>query len=131
MIQTATPKQLRSFGYIVGGIFFIIALWPLVIHHQPGRWWAFILGVALVVPAAVVPRFLNPLYVGWMKLGAWMGWINTRLILAIGFFGLVTPIALIRRAYGKDSMRRKFSAELSTYRLARVARPGSHLYRQY
>jgi hypothetical protein len=131
MEQTATPKQLRSFGCLMGGMCLLFALWPLVIHGRPGRWWALMIGAGLLVPALVMPRLLAPLYAGWMKLGAWMSWINTRLILAIGFFGLVTPIALVRRVCGKDSMRRMFNAELTTYRLPRSARPGSHLYRQY
>ena len=131
MEHTTHPKQLRSFGCMVGGIFLLISLWPLLIHGRPARWWALSLGAALIVPAIVLPRLLGPLYRAWMWLGGWMSWINTRLILAVGFFGLVTPIALVRRACGKDSMRRRFDADLSTYRLARTERPGSHLHRQY
>ena len=35
-------KQLRSFGLIVGGIFAVIGVWPLVIHRAEPRWWALI-----------------------------------------------------------------------------------------
>lgn len=131
MEQTTQSKQLRSFGCLMGGVCLLIALWPLAIHGQPARWWAFLLGAALIAPALIMPRLLSPLHQAWMTLGAWMSWFNTRLILAIGFFGLVTPIALVRRVLGKDSMRRQFNSDLATYRLPRVPRPGSHLYRQY
>lgn len=131
MTQTTTTKQLRQFGCLMGGVFLFIAFWPLVIHGQPGRWWALLLGAALLMPALVTPRALGPLYRAWMTLGGWMSWFNTRLILALGFFGLITPIAIVRRIFRKDSMRRNFSPDLSTYRVVRASRPGSHLYHQY
>ncbi len=131
MTQTATAKQLQQFGCLMGAVFLLIAFWPMVVCGQPGRWWALLLGTAVLVPALVMPGVLGPLYRAWMTLGGWMSWFNTRLILALGFFGLVTPIALARRLCGKDSMRRRFNAEATSYRLPRAARPGTHLHHQY
>jgi hypothetical protein len=66
-----------------------------------------------------------------MKLGYALGWINTRIILGAIFFGVVTPIGLIRRVLRKDNMGRSTRPDLDSYRQPRSARPASHMTRQY
>jgi hypothetical protein len=58
MPNEITSKQLRSFGFTVGGIFALIALWPLVIRAEDPRWWAVVVAVCLLAPAAVFPKSL-------------------------------------------------------------------------
>ena len=124
-------KQLRSFGFIVGGIFAVIGLWPVIFHNHDIRWWAVILAALLVVPAMIFPRSLAGLYKPWMAVGHIMGWINTRIILGVVFYLVVTPIGIIRRMLGKDPMGKKIESGLKTYRINRTPRPASHLKRQY
>ena len=40
MKNETPPKQLRSFGLIVGGIFAFIAVWPVIIRGGDVRGWA-------------------------------------------------------------------------------------------
>ena len=124
-------KQLRSFGLIVGGVFAVIGVWPLVLHRVEPRWWSLILAAVLVLPAAIYPRSLYWPHKGWMILGHVLGWINTRIILGVIFFGIVTPIGIFRRWLGKDPMGRSLRPELDSYRHIRKTRPASHLTRQY
>jgi Saxitoxin biosynthesis operon protein SxtJ len=131
MATEITSKQLRSFGFIVGGIFALIGVWPLVIRSEDPRWWAVILGVALVLPAAVFPKSLVWIYRGWMALGHVLGWINTRIILGVIFYFIVTPIGIVRRWLGKDPMGRRLQPDLDSYRVPRGPRPASHLTKQY
>jgi len=58
----------------------------------------------LLLLAAVAPAALRPVYRGWMKLGAALGWINTRIILTVAFFLVVTPIGVIMRLAGRSPM---------------------------
>lgn len=44
---------------------------------------------------------------GWYKLAEVLGWINTRILLSVIFFLLLTPIALVRRLFVKDPLRLK------------------------
>ncbi len=89
---TVAAKQLRSFGLLVGGIFLVIGLWPLVFRGEPFRVWACVLACVLILPALVWPRSLGPIYRGWMAIGAVLGWINTRIILSLIFYVIFTPI---------------------------------------
>ena len=124
-------SQLRSFGLIVGSVFALIALWPLVIRGHDVRLWALILSGLLVVPALILPTLLKPIYTLWMRIGSVLGWINTRIILAIGFYLVFTPMGILMRLLGKDPLHRKFSQDLTTYRVARTRRAGSHMQNQY
>ena len=124
-------KQLRSFGLILGGIFGVIAAWPLIFHGAQARSWAGVAAAVLIIPALVYPRGLYWIHKGWMALGHVMGWINTRIILGLVFYLIVTPIGFIRRAMGKDSMGKEFAPDASSYRVARKVRPATHLTRQF
>jgi hypothetical protein len=124
-------KQLRSFGLLVGGVFALISLWPMLIYRADPRWWAVIIAALLVVPALVRPRSLSWVYKRWMALGHLMGWINTRIILSVIFYLVVTPIGIIRRLSGKDPMGKEVRGDLNSYRIIRKPRPVGHLRRQY
>jgi hypothetical protein len=126
-----TNKQLRSFGFTVGGIFALIGFWPLVFRGEDPRWWAMVVAGCLLVPAVVFPKSLVWVYKGWMAVGHVMGWINTRIILGVVFYVIVTPIGIIRRWLGKDPMGRQLSPDLDSYRVIRKPRPASHLTKQY
>ena len=131
MDATAGRSQWRSFGLIVGSVFAVIGAWPAVKNGLPPRLWALAAAGVLIVPALAYPPILKYPYAAWMALGRALGWINTRIILSILFYGVFTPIGAIRRALGKDSMQRSFDADAETYRQVRDPRPGSHMKRQF
>jgi len=124
-------KQLRHFGLIVGGIFAVIGLWPVVFRAEAPRLWALALAVALVVPAIVLPRSLTYVHRVWMAAGEALGWINTRIILSVIFYGLVTPMGIIMRRFGHDPMRRRFEPGVATYRVPKPVRTAGHMTRQF
>ena len=125
------PQQLRSFGLLVGGIFGLIGLWPLVWRQDAPRAWALALAVALIVPALVAPRLLGPAYRLWMKLAEVLAWINTRILLGVVFYGVVTPIGLVMRMLKRDPMRRQFEPLGDSYRLRCTPRAATHMLRQF
>jgi Saxitoxin biosynthesis operon protein SxtJ len=66
-----------------------------------------------------------------LALGHIMGWINTRIILGVVFYFVVTPIGMIRRLLGKDPMGKEIRTAVKSYRIIRKPRPAAHLKRQY
>jgi hypothetical protein len=131
MDKQSENKQLRSFGLLVGGIFAVISIWPLVRRGQPPQLWVLILAGLLIVPALIFPRSLRLVYRVWMTIGHILGWINTRIILGMVFYGLFTPMGLVMRLLGNDPMRHRFEREADSYRIVRQPRPSSHLIRQF
>ena len=124
-------KQLRNFGLIVGGIFLLIGYWPMFFRGGEARIWAVIVSGLLLIPALALPKSLKPIYHVWMRIGAALGWVNNRVILSIGFYGLFTPIGFMMRLFGKDPLHRRFDSSATTYRVTRSPRPGSHMQKQF
>ena len=88
----ADKKELRNFGLLVGGVFSVIGFWPMVFRGEPLRLWAIIAGSLLILFGGLAPTWLGPIHQGWMWIGHVLGWINTRIILGVIFYGLITPI---------------------------------------
>src|SRR5947207_1868237 len=61
------------------------------------------------------PGALRPLYVGWMLAVFPVSWLASRLLLALLFYGLVTPVGLLFRLAGRDALRRRRGREESSY----------------
>jgi len=127
----ATTKDLRHFGLLVGGVFSVIGLWPVVFRGENPRLWALIGGATLMLLGAVVPQSLKQIHAGWMKVGHVLGTINTKIILGIIYYGLVTPMGMVMRLMGKDSMHRVLMQEATTYRVVRAPRPRHHMRNQF
>ena len=131
MHEESSPRELRSFGFIVGGIFCAIGLLPLVFRTMGPRWWAFVIAGLLVIPALLFPRVLGPVHRVWMAIGHALGWINTRIILGALFYSMFSFVGLLLRIIGKDPLHRKFEREADTYRVMRQLRPASHMEHQF
>ncbi len=131
MNQAVTRKDLRQFGLIVGGIFGVIGLWPLVFRNEAPRLWALILAGALLGLGMAIPQSLKHIHFAWMKVGHVLGTINTKIILGIIYYGLVTPMGFAMRLAGKDSMHRVLLQDAATYRVVRAPRPRHHMRNQF
>src|SRR3989344_5189194 len=68
----STPRELRNFGFLVGGIFLVLGAW---FGYSGRHSWELVtaLGALLVFFGAVFPRVLAPVYKAWMALGAVLG----------------------------------------------------------
>jgi hypothetical protein len=117
-IDTLDAAGYRKFGLVSSAI--VVVLFGLAIPwlfslNFPR--WPWIFAGVLSSWALLIPSTLQPVYIGWMKFGNIMNWINTRIILGIVFYGLIVPFGLIMRVFGKDPMRRKLDNSISSYRV--------------
>lgn len=65
--------------------------------------------------AAVAPMALLPLYRLWVKFATALAWVNTRLLLGLVFFAVVTPVGLFMRLLGKDPLKLKMDRDAGSY----------------
>jgi hypothetical protein len=120
MVENAVPdkKALRSFALVTSvltaGIFGLFL--PFAWDFQYPVWpWA----VAAVLTAwgLIHPASLIHVYKVWMKFAHILGWINTRILLGVVFFAVVSPMGLVLRLFGNDPMARKLSPGVLSYRV--------------
>lgn len=108
-------SELRNFGLLVGSAFLAIGLWPLL-RQADARTWAIALSILLILPALLKPDWLSFPHSAWLKIGAALGWFNTRLILGILYLVAILPIALVLRISGKTPLQLKFDKNAESYR---------------
>jgi predicted membrane metal-binding protein len=126
-----TEKDLRSFGLLMGGVFLIVALWPLIVHGESLRIWASLIAGAFGAMGLLLPKSLAPLHRLWMKIGEKLGWINSRIILGIMFFGIFTPMAFVMALLGKRPLRLGYDPQANSYREVKKARAPDHVLKPF
>ena len=123
----ATPRDLRKFGLMVGGVFLGLAL-LFCLRHKP--WWPWFVwpGAPLVVLGAIFPRSLKWIYVGWMTLAMLLGAVVSTILLTLLFFLAVTPIGWVARLTGKDFLSQKLEPQAASHwRRRDISKPkGKH-----
>jgi predicted membrane protein len=124
-------KGLRNFGLTTGGIIVILfaGLLPWLLDHNFPV-WPWILAAALWLLAAAAPMALQPIYKVWMKFGAILGAFNTRVLLGIMFYLIITPMALIMRLLGKDALHRTLD-DRPSYRVKSKVNPPKNMERPF
>jgi hypothetical protein len=89
----------RSFGLAFGGLFAVVALYRL------GRGRPAVLEFAIASALFFVAAWRL-----WMRFARALGWVNSRILLTIFFFGIITPYGALQRALGRDRLGRRWRA---------------------
>lgn len=124
-----SPRTLAFFGALLAVFFALIAG---VVTWRTGWGTApkVLLGVGLGLAALyyAVPPVRKPLYLGWTY-AAWPIGTTISLVLLAGiYFGVVTPIGILRRTLGRDPMQRGFDRGAATYWQPHAGRPDRERY---
>lgn len=113
-----SEKDIRSFGRWVGGILVILA--GLSFWHGRSYWFCLaVAGAPLIVLAQIAPMKLKSVYRGWMILALGVGWVMTRVILTVIFFGMITPLALLARLARRRFLQMGFRENRPSYWIRR------------
>jgi hypothetical protein len=99
-------RMLRQFGGLCALVFGGAGLWSAATTGFGAR--AVILlavGMGGGFLGLLRPSLLRPVFVGWMVLAFPIGWLVSHLLLGLLFFGVFTPVGLLLRTLGKDSLR--------------------------
>jgi len=110
----SSPKKLREFGLLVGGVLCAIAAF-LGWKSRPAFPYFLIPGLFLMISGALLPFILKPLQKAWMTLAILMGWVMTRVLMTVLFYLAITPIGLILRLTGKDLLDEKLEPGRKSY----------------
>jgi len=111
-----TAGQLRVFSALLVVFAVAVSAW---LYYKTDFSQIAIYVLAIGTSAGVVglawPPFARVVYVVWMVLVLPIGWIVSHTMLAVLFYLVFTPIAIIMKLCGYDSMQRKFDRQAATY----------------
>jgi len=117
-IPERDPRGLRDFALataaMLAGLFGVLFPWLL---GAPWPWWPWAIAAILSLWGLVAPATLAPLYRGWMRFGLLLNRVVSPLVLGLMFFVVLTPVALVMRVAGRDTMARTLRRGATTYRV--------------
>ena len=113
----------KSFGILFFIVFFIYGLWP-ILNSNEIRLWSLLIGIIFLILGLLNSKILSPLNHYWVKFGELLGKVISPLVMALIYFLVITPIAIIVRLFGKDLLKTKFN-KTSSYWMKRLKNIGS------
>jgi len=108
----------RAFGLVFAAFFAIVALLPLWRGGEV-RAWSVAVSAAFALLALALPRVLAPLNRIWTAFGDLLHRIVSPVVLAILYYGVVTPTGFLMRLAGKDPLRLRFDKAARSYWIER------------
>jgi Saxitoxin biosynthesis operon protein SxtJ len=107
-------KELKKFGLQVGTVLLILGI-ILSLFGTASSPIFLSLGGALILTGYYFPLVLLPLQKTWMVFSVLMGFVMTRVILAILFYFVITPISFLSKLFRKDFLNLKIEKEKKSY----------------
>ncbi len=77
----------------------------LILFAAKKREWLLYGAMALHVLNMIVPQIYRPVALLWLGLSEVLSTVTSKILLSIVFFGVVTPIGILRRLFGKDALK--------------------------
>jgi hypothetical protein len=125
-------RTLRQFAGLWVVFFGGIAAYQYFVHDRTT------LGVVLAAAALIVgplglawPRAIRPVFVAWIVAAFPIGWTISLVILALLYFVVFTPLALVFRLIGRDPLGLRRRSELPTYWVPKPAIEPARYFRTY
>ena len=117
-LNSTDTKQIRKFG-LIALIFFgclcALGIW----FEKPLPTYLFGTLSALGLGFILFPHQLRPVFVAWLKIAHFLGRVITTLMLTSAYYLVITPSALIKRAFGGTTIPVNPDKNVSSYWVTR------------
>ena len=127
-------SQLRWFGLLWLPLFLAALALVLIFRLALVSAWMVLipLAVASFMLGLLAPQRLRPVFVGLLLLTFPIGFVVSYLVLAVLFFLVITPVALVMRLFGRDALGLRFDRVAESYWIPHPARaPVERYFRQF
>jgi len=101
-----SPKEGRKFGLVVGGAFLLLGGVSRWRGHDTAPFVLWALGGTLVLAGVFLPGQLGPVHRAWMGLAHLLSKITTPIFMGIMYYIVLTPVGIVRRMFGHNSLVR-------------------------
>jgi hypothetical protein len=115
------PEELRKFGLLWFPLF--CAILGTVLWRKTGilpigiTLWC--MAAPAIVLGALKPPWVRPIYLGLTYLTFPIGFVISHVMMALIYFGVMTPIGLMMRLAGKDPLRAKRTGDETSWWIER------------
>lgn len=133
-IPDLDTKGLRQFGLILASVLGVIPglllPWRWSWERFPNYYWITV-GVLVALWALLAPNSMRGMYNAWMRVALVIGNIVNHIVLAIVFYLVIFPLAVMMRLVGKDPMHRALDPKAASYRVASKVAQKNHVERPF
>lgn len=130
--RNPSRTTLRQFAGLWLLFFGGLGCWHLLGRNSPLPGWLLLtLAAGVGLPGLVRPRMLRPVFVGWMMAVFPVGWLVSRALLTVLYYGMFTPVGLWFRLRGRDCLRRTRRTSPSYWQPKPAATGVASYYRQF
>tara|TARA_Y100000590_G_scaffold136668_1_gene156422 strand:+ start:128 stop:508 length:381 start_codon:yes stop_codon:yes gene_type:complete len=113
----------RTFGILFFLVFIVIGIWP-ILNDEGLRWWSIIISLIFLFLGIINSKFLTPFNKIWIKIGELLGRVLAPIVMAMIYFFIVTPMAILLKLLRKDLLKVKFNSD-NSYWIKRDKKLGS------
>lgn len=112
-----TSKDLKGFRLVALGVLPVMAVILYTLKHVALPWCLGVAGVGVFIwgSGLLSLTLTRWIFVGLMVVTCPIGFVVTHVIMAVFFFGLLTPVGLVFRLMGRDILNRQYDSAASTY----------------
>ena len=112
-----SSKDLNGFRIIAVMAGVVLATVFYLFKGTDLRWCAAIVaaGVCVALSGCVSLKLTRCLYLGMVVITLPIGWTVSLVLMALVYFGLITPLGLLFRLMGRDVLKRRFDPEAKSY----------------
>jgi len=129
-----SEKQLKDFGLIALIMCAVIGLLLLGLGKVPAKGFMIfcLIGVLLYSFSRISIVLIKPIYLGMVLLTFPIGWAVGHLVMALFYYGIITPVALLFRLFNRDPLCRRRKPDADTYWLSyKQKRSAKDYFRQF
>lgn len=126
-----SEKTLRQFAGLFLVVFGVLAVVEFQLRHRPQ--FALVYGaLALAIgPLGLIrPGAMRPIFVAWSVVAFPIGWVVSTVFLAVLFFVVFTPIGVLFRLMGRDTLALRKRPATTYWQPKVAARDKRHYFRQ-
>jgi hypothetical protein len=121
-------KTLRWFALYSFLALLAVAAWQYGAEHEVTALACSAGALVLGSLGVLRPMWLRPLFVASLIVTFPLGWLVSKVLLFVLFFGLFTPLGLVFRLLGRDPLALRFEREYKSYWLDKPAAPDVRSY---
>lgn len=114
--------EVRKFGLLFSGVCALAAGYSFWKGSDLAGW--FTGGAAFfMLTGLFFEPVLRPIHAAWMAFARALAWANTRLLLGVFFYLVLTPLGLVMRLFGKDFLDERIDRSSRSYWIPRKPEP--------
>jgi len=121
----------KKFGYFFTFIFAVLATYFTWVDSVLLAKSLAVLSASFLLITLISPQILLPLNKLWMRFGLLIGMIISPIVLALIFYGIFTPYALVMRLFGRDELDLRLKKAETSWKIRSQEMPQTNFKQQF